>query len=116
MKRTRKGLLDGVVSVQQMKVHVKDGLTDDEIADMYLVDDNTVFRFRKKHGIEKQREKVTRNVDMYYRMKECQLTDEKIAYIWNMSRRALTEWKKREGIDGIAIQNNEVILRREKAI
>lgn len=104
-----KSYLDDLVTVQQMKQHVDDGLTDAEIAEKYLVSPNTVYRFRAKHGIQKHRTKSVRDIGMYYRLKECLLTDEQVAYVWNMSRRSLTEWKKREGLDGVAKQNVDVL-------
>lgn len=118
--------IHGLVTVQQMKQFVEDGLTDAEIASKFFVTSNTVYRFRKKHGIAKHRKKIVRDVKMYHRMKECKLTDEQVAYIWNMSRRSLSEWKKREGLDGVALQKVDayadgtpvfdVIVRKPKGV
>lgn len=116
--------LKGLITVQQMKRLVDDGKTDKEIGEMYYVSPSTVYKFRKKYGLSKHREKVSRDVESYKRMKECLLTDEQVAYIWNMSRRSLTEWKSRENVSGMALQKvdvyadgtpvNEVIMRKGK--
>lgn len=120
----KKSVLDDLVTPQEMRQHVKDGLTDAQIGNKYFVTASTVYKYRERHGIKKHRTKIVRDVDSYYRMKNCLLTDEQVAYIWNISRRALGEWKKSEGLDGVALQVvdryadgtpvMELIVRKEK--
>ena len=97
-------ILDEIITPRQMKQHVDDGWTDERIAGEYHVSTSAVYRYRREHAIMKHKTKVGRDVDTYYRMKECKLTDASIAFIWNMSRRCLSEWKKREGIDGTKLK------------
>lgn len=102
-----KSILDNEVNIRTMRKHVEDGLTDKEIAEKYFVSPNTIYRFRKKHGLNKHRDRSIRDVDTYYRMKGCGLTDEQVAYIWNITRRTLYQWKSDNQLEGIAIQVGE---------
>lgn len=77
---------------------VKEGKTDKEIAEIIHASESTVQRYRMKYGINKGLKSSIYDKAMYLRMKECNLTDEQIAYIWGSKRRNLTKWKYREGL------------------
>lgn len=77
---------------------VKEGKTDKEIGEIIHASESTVQRYRAKYGILKFTKASTYNKDMYLRMKECSLTDDQIAYIWDSKRRNLNNWKYRMGL------------------
>jgi hypothetical protein len=82
----------------ELLIHVKNGLTDQEIAEILHVSDSTVQRYRMKYGIAKPFKSAFYDKGMYLRMKELGLSDDQIAYIWDSKRRNLTNWKHRMGL------------------
>lgn len=113
---SRKSVLETLTTVQLMKQHVMDGMTDERIAEIYHVSASVVYKYRVKHNIPKTRAKCQRDVEEYIRMKEVGMTDENIAYVWNLSRRALVSWKEREYLLGVCIQDKRVMHDVEKVV
>jgi hypothetical protein len=84
------------ISKSEMLALVKDGFTDNEIAEKYFVGKSTIQRIRTDYGIGRYVKIYDKQ--MYLRMKELELTDEQICYIWCCSRRDLSKWKSRVGL------------------
>lgn len=75
---------------------VKAGYTDKEIAEMLHYSRSTIQRIRKQFGIS--RYITIYNKEMYLRMKELNLTDDQVAFVYGSSRRDLNKWKCKVGL------------------
>lgn len=80
----------------ELKQMVMDGMTTKEIASLLYCSVSSVNRAIKKLGIRPVY--VVYNRDIYLRMKENNLTEDEVAYIWGVSYSALQSWKSREGL------------------
>jgi hypothetical protein len=84
------------ISKKEMLELVADGLTDKEIAKKYFCSESTIQRIRSEYGIG--RYVKIYNVGEYLRMKQLGLSDEEVCFVYGVSRRALNNWKYRNGL------------------
>jgi hypothetical protein len=84
------------ITQEKMLEHVKDGMSDKQIADMYYVSESTIQRIRRELGVA--RYAFTYDRWQYLRMREIGIHDDMIAYIFGVSKRSLMRWKLRAGL------------------
>jgi hypothetical protein len=85
------------IPAKELRAHVRDGLSDEDIGKIHHCSKSTVERIRRRHGIVRAPVTVY-NLEQYHRMKDLGLTEKEIRYIWNTQGEAFNNWKYRMGL------------------